>query len=244
MKKGVANDMDGFFSSPSFSPDLSKLYIIVIQKQIFIFGTKTGANEYTCSDSLNVPEDHTTITGKLTSDGLRYYLSIEKNDNNLGMYFYERENVFQKFEKLYSIDHPEINSLDNQGFQPSISNNGQFLTFTKTLNNSWCSNKIFIAQSTQANMKAVEKVELNVFSYPTFAKEKVYINIEAILKDGYNIQSLQINSSFAENINTIESFEEEKEIIELIVNDYPKGMYFFYIKTRKGKNIDGRFIIE
>lgn len=244
LKNGVSKRMDDFFASPSFSPDLNELYIYNSSDvaNIYIL-TKTGTNEYTCSDSLIVPEKYEAITGKLTSDGLRYYLSIEDEQENSVMYFFERETIYQKFEKLYYLDHPEVNSLDNSGFQPSISNNGQFLTFTKTQNNSWSSNALFIAQSSQANVKAVEKVKLNIFSYPTVVKEIVYINVEDIFKDGDDIKSLQIHSAFGENITTIESFEEEN-IIELSVGNYIKGMYFFYIKTRKGKNIDGRFIIE
>ena len=77
---------------------------------------------YSLEDTLNVPSGYSPGHGQLSSDGLKYYFSLE--DILIGskkLFLYERQNVLSQCDSLYCLENDDFNT-DLRYYQPSVSN--------------------------------------------------------------------------------------------------------------------------
>jgi len=228
----IKGPIKGTLLSPSFTADLSELILFneyKSQKFLLVF-ERISEDTYTFKHKINIPKKYTIKTGKLSNDGLNYYLSLEHRKTNPKIYLLTRDNVKDKFDKLVPISNITINAKSDRNHQPYFSNNGKFVVFTRSAENEWKHNEIFIGQLDIINESAVEitkeseKVDnlIDLTIYPNPSSDFVSIsnpgqrNIKAFI---YDTQG-----------KLIDVVDNEKVQHYIDVSQYDAGSYIFRIQ--------------
>jgi len=239
---------EGFYSSPSFTEDLEQVFIFnangTNRDTVFHF-EKSDDNEYNIVDALPTPIGYIPGPGKLSKNGLRYFLSMS-NSAGFGkkMYVAEREDLDSTFDSFYFIDNEFINSSGSQNIQPSLSRNGRFMVFTRNDGQTWSANDLFIAYNYEP--VSVNENELNerfiIKISPNPASD--FIRFEIVNDDqSYKNLDLVIYSSDGRVIDET-SFKSQNNNMYLSTTEYNSGMYFFKVKSDKGDFASGSFIMK
>lgn len=143
----LLGDFNGFISGPSLTIDFNQLFIYNSDLNfvnILIF-EQLGEDSYILADTLNVPFGFSPGPGQLTSDDLKYYFSLEDTIfDNSRLHVYERQNIDSPFDSLYVLENQFFSDYANY-HQPSVSNNNNFIIFTRSTENSWSSNDLYIS---------------------------------------------------------------------------------------------------
>lgn len=144
----IKGPVKGTLLSPSFTDDLSELILYneyKSQKFLLVFH-KTDSSTYTFNHKINIPEKYTIKTGKLSQDGLSYYISLEHRNAKPNIYLLTRKTAKDKFDKLVPIKNTSLNTKEDRNHQPHFSNDQKFVVFTRSEKNHWKHNEIFIGQ--------------------------------------------------------------------------------------------------
>ncbi|MBP7497383.1 MAG: hypothetical protein KA792_06950, partial [Bacteroidales bacterium] len=105
--KLIANNIYNY-ASPSFTQDMENLYLILVQDTNLIINyylcrfIRTGEDEYTLNDTINIPDGYYPLQGMLTSDDLKYILILWKKETKI--YIFKRTSIDESFSKLYYIN--------------------------------------------------------------------------------------------------------------------------------------------
>jgi uncharacterized repeat protein (TIGR02543 family) len=176
--------------SPCFTRDLQQLFLLSHEygeclggvhcydkKQIKVF-KKTNSNEYTLVDTLKIPNGYSLNSssgGMLTTDGLRYYVSL-KNADGIKLYYYKRNTISEKFKELYSVENDLLKGIEN----PSISNSGNYLVFNKYENDY----KTYIAYNFPVNV-VFNTLGGTAIDSKSIEKYSLIDSVENPTKEGY-----------------------------------------------------------
>jgi|GEM_PF-2673909 len=231
-KKLIINGpVKGTLLSPSFTPDLSELILYnEYNKQKFLLVFKRIENNiYEFTYQINIPKKYTIKTGKLSQDGLNYYVSLEYGASKPKVYVLTRNSIDDHFDKLVPINNKTLNNKTNRNHQPHFSNNKQFVVFTRSAENEWKHNEIFIGQIETINMEAVEieetfteVINLDLSIYPNPSSDFVSIS-----NPGNRDIRAQIYDAHGKLVQTLNS-ENLQEYID--VSRYQPGTYVFRIQ--------------
>ncbi|MDD5528686.1 MAG: T9SS type A sorting domain-containing protein [bacterium] len=98
-------------------------------------------------DTLIVPQNLIPGPGQLSKDGLKYYASIADSTGNYRLYVMSRNNLKEEFDSLSLTKLPgNINDVDTfSNSQPTITEDGKIMVFTKSWDNNWDNNDLWIA---------------------------------------------------------------------------------------------------
>ncbi|HEY5535287.1 MAG TPA: hypothetical protein VIL99_10185 [Ignavibacteria bacterium] len=141
----LEGDFGGTNIGPSLTPDKKELYIynyIPNEKlaSILIFKYEEEF-KYNLDSKLLVPPGYTVFPGQLSRDGLKYYLSMEKDSVNR-LYYFKRNSLNEKFSKLYKVG-GEINNYTLT--QVSLTADENILIFSCSETKKWSNNELYAA---------------------------------------------------------------------------------------------------
>lgn len=138
----------GTLISPSFTQDLSELIIYNEYKKdkFLLTFERVGDYEYKLKGTINIPDNYTIKTGKLSSDGLSFYVSLEYKNRNPKLYVLTRDHAHKNFGEMHLLKSKVLNPTNERNHQPYFSSDGQFVVFTRSVVNEWHYNEIFIGQ--------------------------------------------------------------------------------------------------
>lgn len=222
----------GTLISPSFTQDLSELIVYNEYKNdrfLLVFERQEGYN-YKLKGTVNIPSNYIVKTGKLSSDGLMYYVSLAYKDNKPKVYILKREALHQSFHEMHLLENDVLNSESLRNHQPYFSNNGQFVVFTRSMINEWKYNEIFIGQVDDIALHKNEVIIAeeapshlqDISIYPNPSAHFVSISnpsSASIHVEIYNLQGQLFNT-----------FKQDENNLQINISEYPSGSYIFKIK--------------
>ena len=152
----LGGDYDGTNIGPSLTPDKKELYIynfIPNEKSASILIFKYEEEfSYNLDSKLPVPPGYTVSPGQLSKDGLKYFLSMEKDSVN-SFYCLKRNSLNEKFSKLYKVG-GEINKYTLA--QVSLTSDENILIFSYSETKKWSNNELYVAFKRGDNEEPVE----------------------------------------------------------------------------------------
>ncbi len=141
----LEGDFEGTNIGPSLTPDKKELYIynfIPNEKSASILIFKYEEEfRYNLDSKLLVPAGYTVSPGQLSKDGLKYYLSMEKDSVNR-FYYFKRNSLNERFSKLYKVG-GEINNYTLT--QVSLTADENILIFSYSETKKWSNNELYAA---------------------------------------------------------------------------------------------------
>jgi hypothetical protein len=141
----LGGDFEGTNIGPSLTPDKKELYIynyIPDEKSASILIFKFEEEfSYNLDSKLTVPLGYIVSPGQLSKDGLKYYLSMEKDSVNR-FYYFKRNSLNEKFSKLYKVG-GEINNYTLA--QVSLTSDENILIFSCSETKKWSNNELYVA---------------------------------------------------------------------------------------------------
>lgn len=240
--------IEDFYSSPSFTEDLEQLFIYGatgLDNDTIFYYEKSDINAYDLVDRISIPLGLLPAPGKLSKNGLRYYIPISNSAGiNKKIYVAERESLNSSFNSFYYIDNESINGPDNDYIQPAVSRDRRFMVFVRSNGITWNGNDMFIAyNSDPVSVKEYEYVddfEIKVSPNPA----SNYIRFEILDDDQlYKTINLIIYSSDGRLLDEI-AFQDHNNTLRLPTIGYNSGMYFFKLISEIGDSKSGNFMIN
>jgi len=222
----LVGGVKGTILSPSFTQDLEQLIFFNEYKgrsYILVF-KKTGHLEYSFDYQLSFPKRYHVKTGKLSTDGLEYYVSIQYGTKKPSLYTFKRTSTDKAFSEMIEMPDVLINDPDCRNHQHYFSSNKNFIVFTRSKEDRWSSNSIFIARNKNFKEQSAEEVSLtshldDIIMYPNPSIENIYFkNVEA---QSYTI--LMYNESG----QLVKQFRELADDQAVHIADMAPGAYYF-----------------
>lgn len=223
------DDLDGkiyFMARVCLTPDKSQMFAYhTYQTTEILILDKTNENQYTVSDTLNIPEGYISSPGSLSNDGLKYYIGLtNETTSEKYLYYFHRESLNEEFQNIYLVQNENIYNLDKTISQPYFSTNQNY--FVCAVNSgSWASNDLLLAQNQPTGFSTIQNSS-NIYPNPT----SDYFSIETnnqILEDSY-ISIYTINGILVQR-NAIKSCNST-----INVQNLSTGTYIYKINTTNG----------
>lgn len=113
--------------------------------------TKLNQFTYDFVREITFPAGFTSTNGRISNDGLTFYLSMTPvtSLSNLGRM--ERASLADTFNASTAQIIPELFDSSNYSVQPSASQNDEWLVYAKAVNNIWSETNLFIASKTECH---------------------------------------------------------------------------------------------
>jgi hypothetical protein len=148
-KINLSGDFFGFISGVSVTPDTKELLVYntnssTNRKRILTFKSE-GPNNYKLSGHLPIPLEYEAGSGRLSTDGLEFHLSVEKNKTNK-LASFKRRSLSKPFEKFNLLE-CSINDFFNN-IQPSKTLDNRVLVFVRNSSLLWNQNDLYIYEQT------------------------------------------------------------------------------------------------
>jgi len=144
----IEGSIKGTLLSPSLTPDKSELILFneyKTQKFLLVF-QKVNQSTYKFKYEIKIPKSYSIKAGKLNHNGLSYFVSFEHHRNNPKVYMLTRNTINDQFDKLIPLNNNSLNTENDRTHQPHFSSNGNFVVFTRSVENAWMHNEVFIGQ--------------------------------------------------------------------------------------------------
>jgi hypothetical protein len=141
----LKNAPGGSLFDASFTPDMYELlmYNNDNRERIVKF-IKTGENEYTFSEELNVMSKETPTGGQLSRDGLRFYVpfkrTVNNNDDYRYIYVLTRKGMHDNFNGIEQVKSIEV--INITAYQPTINADETEMIFVTGADNIWDNNEL------------------------------------------------------------------------------------------------------
>ncbi len=219
----------GTLLSPSFTPDLNQLILFNEYKghaYILIF-EKTDTHKYKLKSELKFPKQFIVKAGKLSNDGLEYYISLQEGRRNPGLFVLKRQNLNEDFVVVDKIMSDILNDKTNRNHQAHFSSNKDFIVFTQSSENEWDSNGIYIVQNKYFKPETVEQefihqeILSDIVLFPNPSVDNVYFK---------NVENKQLRIEIFDATGSLVKLLEDVKNEELVsIADLKSGSYYFRI---------------
>lgn len=205
---------------------------------ILIFERKSDFN-YSYKAELKFPKGYIVKSGRLSKDGLEYFISLERQGQKPRIYTLKRNSIEESFGSFDLFDSDLVNGETHRNHQCFFSADKQFAVFTRSLQNEWDSNAIYIA-CTNATDKDTEEIyetevetetgqhfidDLDVFPNP--AIDNIYFR-----GIGSNQLTVLIYDSNGRLVRKIDEIKDNQAID--ITNFFPGSYYLKLIDVSTG----------
>jgi len=219
----------GTFLSPSFTPDLKQLILFNEYKghsYILIFEQANDLT-YTFKSQLQFPDRFRVKSGKLSNDGLEYYISLEEGRRKPSLFMLSRNSIDENFTAVDKILSTIINHPDSRNHQAHFSANKSYAVFTQSSINDWDSNSIYIARDrTQPHQTLKGKTLLtgaldNIILFPNPSVDHIYFRNT----DGKDIHVTLFDAS-GQRVRVLSQIK-DNELVN--ISDLTPGTYYFKI---------------
>ena len=232
----IEGGIKGTLISPSFTPDMSQLMVFNEYKSrtyLFVF-ERVSDLHYRYKAEIKFPKKYRVKTGNLSADGLEYYLSLETRYTKPFLYVLRRESLDSEFVSLKKFESQLINDPLERNHQVYFSPNKHFAVFTRSFENEWDSNAIFIAKNknyiapiTLETELVLEDILGDIILYPNPSIDQIYFkNIES--KD----VKIQMYDAVGQLVRELEDLQNDTEIN---ISELTPGSYYFKLLDEKAK---------
>ncbi|MBT8233651.1 MAG: T9SS type A sorting domain-containing protein [Saprospiraceae bacterium] len=230
----LGGQIKGTILSPSFTQDLEQLIVYneYRNSRFLLIYKKSEGNNYTFKGKLEFPKKYRVKTGKFSADGLAYYVSIAKHNRKPKIYILTRDNLNENFSELHPLQNSVINNKLCRSHQPYFSSNSKFVVFTRSAENEWLHNELFIGQVDEISDDEVkiEKADdvldnmIDIGIYPNPSSEFVAIS---------NPNQLELIAKvFDLNGNLIEVIDGDRVKNYINISKYASGSYLFNLSDK------------
>lgn len=241
----LLGEASGFLSSPSFTNDMEELYLYNSpygENRILVF-EKIDELNYQLKHKVPTPKGHKILPGKLGSNGLKYYLPLENYatmENKICVF--ERSSIEEPFELCSEISNDLINEIKDSG-QPSISNDGNFMVFTRS-QGTWSQNDLYIAQKAVTPTPIVNSTKnnhINFSIYPNPAIDNLNIKLNSELQStpltisSYSMDGVLVSSKV---------YHANNGEISLSTQGHSSGMYLLIVNGDNLLKVSKRFVVK
>lgn len=226
----------GTVISPGFSPDYRELYLfneLNGETSILVF-SKEDYLEYHLKEQMEIPRGYKVKSGKISADGLKYYISLSPKGGYPRIYIMKRDDTGSPFGTPILLESQWINDPDIRNHQPYFTNNHSYLVFTRSRENAWYSNDMFVAKL--VDTPAEQKAEEDTF---TLAEFQLYpnplhdiLNIRASSESTYHIRIFDLTGKM------IMRYQEASGLTQLSLGKQAAGIYIVVLEEAKtGKTL-------
>lgn len=215
----LKGNVSGELISASITQDGQQLFVFnyLNGKSSILRFEKISTHTYVLSNRIVLKGNHFIKSGKLSSDGLKYFVSVESKGKQPSIYIMRRNSVAEKFQFMEVFRDDNINDPQLRNHQPYFSSNGKLLVFCRSEINDWTKNNIWIATLEETETQnAQPAIDLNIFPNPT----SDYLNITS-----KNEQTFQVELFSVSGLKVIQGLRFNKQL-KLNVNHIPSGNYF------------------
>ena len=249
IKVDLLGGIEGIINNPSLTRDFNQLFIFNTPSSDEMPGIKilerTGENEYTLVDNIEVPSGYESGQGQISKDGLRFILGLKSETEIFkNLYIIERESETDTFDDFYLIDNDLINSSDLTSIQPSISKNDHYFVFVRNNANMWTRNDLYIAynfgpvSTNDYNFQDKNSVKVS----PNPASEFINFDLENVDCISSDMEIIVFSADGRLIGNKLLSKTNTK--ISLSTSHYNSGLYFYKIQCENGILTTGSFVVE
>ena len=212
--------------SPSLTPDKQELYLYNEYKnhRAILKLKQTDQYEYQLVNRYVMRKGYHVKSGKLSSDGLKYYLSLQKPASLPSIHVMNRSSIHEDFQEMKSLDHEVLNNPEFRNHQPYFSSDNNFMVFSRSDHNEWSRNNLYIAQQMDTVRDNSQlNIDITVYPNPT----------SGIMK----ISSLSDLSDYTAELFTIDgrkilSSKLSGKLSSFDISKYPAGHYVMHITDR------------
>ena len=224
----LTGSVKGELISPSFTQDLSELMVFHFyrgQTSIMQF-VRTGPMSYALSNTIVLENNDKLKSGKLSSNGLEYYMSIEKLGRKPSIHIMRRPSLEEAFNHLHVFDHEVLNDSYYRNHQPYFTSDLNHIVMVRSGENHWDRNDIYIASKMVEMDDDYVKFDRNhVKVFPNPTSDVLYIeNLSQLSLD------MVIFNTNGQRVRKAEAFEMHK-MIDL--GDLPSGFYLVHLINRE-----------
>ncbi|MBP7496134.1 MAG: T9SS type A sorting domain-containing protein [Bacteroidales bacterium] len=239
----IASNLNNY-NSPSVTQDKENLYLILIQDTNLMKTPylcrfiKTGEDEYTLKDTINIPYGYEPIQGALTTNDKQYFIGLRSFVDDFSICLFKRESLKENFINLYYINNSYVNNT-NYLYKGtpyfSLTNNilifFQFIDYKKK-------SILFIAYNAQETNNIIDTrsniQSINIFPNPS--SEILIISYQLFMKSQITIELYDITghkiSIIANGVKNKGNYK-----IEYNIENLDKGIYFVKITDNKTTNV-------
>ncbi len=215
----------GELISPSFTEDLSQIFVFNLfrGKTSILQLLKTGPNEYSLSNRI-ILEHGNIKSGKLSTDGLSYFLSLEKKNELPSIHIMTRNSLSEPFRKMEVFKNSNINNEVFRNHQPYFTENRKFIVLTRSDANNWELNDLYIAQLNERE-EIEEDLDISLFPNPT---------VDELYFQNRNNQAFDISilNSSGQLVMRERNFRQHNKID---ISNLASGSYVVYLRTPDGQ---------
>ncbi|NNE26206.1 MAG: T9SS type A sorting domain-containing protein [Saprospiraceae bacterium] len=224
----LTGSVKGELISPSFTQDLNELMVFHFYKgqtSIMQF-ERTGTMQYALRNTIILENNAKLKSGKLSSNGLEYYLSIEKPGRNPSIHIMRRPSLDKPFNRLHIFDHEVLNDNYYRNHQPYFTSDLNHIVMVRSGVNHWNRNDMYIAtKSVEMDDDYVKFDRKHVKVFPNPTSDVLYIeNLSQLSLD------MMIFNTNGQRVRKSEAFEMHK-MIDL--GDLPSGFYLVHLINRE-----------
>ncbi len=227
-----------FIAAPSLNITQNELYLYSTSpvKSVHQY-VRTSATAFSYVATVPLPTGYSSGPGQLSKDDLTFFLAASYNGGKSQLHSFTRSNPTDTFNvnsfRLIEDINDTLTYASNT--QPSMSAGLNWVTFTRSLLNSWQENDLFIAHL--GTISAVfnpedNDVHITLFPNPTDGYFSIKINLSVIEKEKASIVISNVMGVKLACYSLSES---------LHLTGYPKGVYL--IKIYSGKSTFSKRIV-
>ena len=228
----LEGNIKGTILSPSLTQDLSELIVYneYNSNRYLLHFEKVSDRIYALKGSINIPKKYTIKTGKLSGDGLSYYISLESKSQKPRIYVLTRNQLAESFNTLHPLKNNSINNTSERNHQPYFSDDGNFVVFTRSAENEWKHNEIFIGQLHSIGYNEVQ-VSLNKTHDDQLQDLAIYPNPSSDFVSVSNPKNRTIRAAvYDSNGQLVDVIENENLSHQVDISGYEAGSYIFRIQ--------------
>lgn len=202
IKLELTGKIRGDLISPSFTPDLGELYLFNEYRnhQAIIKLVRIDNFTYRLVNRYVLGKGYRIKSGKLSSNGLKLYLSLEKPNSLPSIHIMSRKTLNTDFQEMKNLDHEILNHPDFRNHQPYFSSDNSYMVFARSDHNEWSRNNLYIARRTKDIVDHQDfGIDITVFPNPSAGVIRVdsqndlsYYWIEVLTIHGRKVYQTQL----------------------------------------------------
>ena len=232
--------MPSFYRSLSFDSAGTQMFVYAFYSggAKLIEMTKLNQFTYDFVREITFPAGFTSTNGRISNDGLTFYLSMTPvtSLSNLGRM--ERASLADTFNASTAQIIPELFDSSNYSVQPSASQNDEWLVYAKAVNNIWSETNLFIASKTGVINSVSENMKLYASVFPNPAS--CFVNFKFNSK---NNTTCQLNVYSLDGRLLISNTISNSNQVEIDAKELNSGLYFFSLISGN-EMYQSKFVIQ
>ncbi len=216
------------YRSVSFDPSGAQMFLYAYYTGYTKAFELTRASQlvYNYTRELTFPAWYSSSSGRLSVDGLVFYLALNDTNDIFNLATMERASPFDTFNVASTQFIPELIDSTLWTSHPCASQNDEWLVFTRAISNTWSETNLYIASKTGVINSVSDNMKLHGSVYPNPANDVLNFRFNTILDHStiLNIYSIDGKLCISESINAA-----NQAVID--VSELNSGLYFYSLNS-------------